>query len=215
MFSVKYSDFFVSEDFMRKGHLYLGLVSVLLLVAFPLPVWAGLATEQVKSTTDKIIAIVSDPTLKEPAQEEKKKSLIMKAVNERFDWPEMSRRCLGPHWRKLNEDQRKNFVALFSQLLERTYLDRVESYSGEKVTYTGEKVDGDYATVESTVLTRKNVDTPVVYKLKKDGDSWLVYDISIEGVSLVYNYRTQFNSILSKSSYEELVAKLKEKVAEK
>jgi phospholipid transport system substrate-binding protein len=215
MFSVKYSDFFVSEDFMRKGHLYLGLVSVLLLVAFPLPVWAGFATEQVKSTTDKIIAIVTDPTLKEPAQEEKKKSLIMKAVNERFDWPEMSRRCLGPHWRKLNEDQRKNFVTLFSQLLERTYLDRVESYSGEKVTYTGEKVDGDYATVESTVLTRKNVDTPVVYKLKKDGDSWLVYDISIEGVSLVYNYRTQFNSILSKSSYEELVAKLKEKVAEK
>lgn len=200
---------------MRKGHLYLGLVSVLLLVAFPLPVWAGLATEQVKSTTDKIIAIVSDPTLKEPAQDEKKKSLIMKAVNERFDWPEMSRRCLGPHWRKLNEDQRKNFVALFSQLLERTYLDRVESYSGEKVTYTGEKVDGDYATVESTVLTRKNVDTPVVYKLKKDGDSWLVYDISIEGVSLVYNYRTQFNSILSKSSYDKLVARLKEKVAEK
>jgi phospholipid transport system substrate-binding protein len=215
MFSVKYNDHFLSEDLMRKGHLYLGLVSVLLLVAFPLPVCAGLATEQVKSTTDKIIAIVTDPTLKEPAQEEKKKSLIMKAVDERFDWREMSRRSLGPHWRKLNEEQRKNFVTLFSQLLERTYLDRVESYSGEKVTYAGEKVDGDYATVESTVLTSKNVDTPVVYKLKKDGDSWLVYDISIEGVSLVYNYRTQFNSILSKSSYDELIAKLKEKIAEK
>jgi phospholipid transport system substrate-binding protein len=215
MFSVKYNDLFVSEDFMRRPHLYLELVSVLLLVAFPLPVWAGLATEQVKSTTDKIIAIVTDPALKEPAQEEKKKSLIMKAVDERFDWREMSRRSLGRHWAKLNEDQRKDFVTLFSQLLERTYLDRVEGYSGEKVTYTGEKVDGDYATVESTVLTRKNVDTPVVYKLKKDGDSWLVYDISIEGVSLVYNYRNQFNSILSKSSYAELVAKLKEKVAEK
>ena len=200
---------------MHTRRLHLGLVSVFLLVAFPLSVWAGLPTEQIKTTIDKIIAIVTDPALKEPSQAEKKKSLIMKAVDERFDWREMSRRSLGLHWAKLNEEERKNFVSLFSRLLERTYLDRVESYSGEKVTYTGETIDGDYATVETKVLTSKNVDTPVVYKLKKDDDSWLVYDISIEGVSLVYNYRTQFNSILSKSSYAELVAKLKEKIAEK
>jgi phospholipid transport system substrate-binding protein len=200
---------------MQKRRLYLEFVFVLLLLASPFPVWAGLPTEQIKTTTDKIIAIVTDPTLKDPSQAEKKKSLIMNAVGERFDWAEMSRRSLGPHWAKLNEEERKNFVSLFSRLLERTYLDRVESYSGEKVTYTGETIDGDYATVETKVLTSKNVDTPVVYKLKKDGGSWLVYDISIEGVSLVYNYRTQFNSILSKSSYAELVAKLKEKIAEK
>jgi phospholipid transport system substrate-binding protein len=200
---------------MRKRRLYLNLVFMLLVVGFPFSVWAGLATEQIKATTDKIISIVTDPALKEPSQAEKKKSLIMKAVNERFDWREMSRRSLGPHWAKLNEEERRNFVNLFSQLLERTYLDRVENYSGEKVTYTGEKMEGDYATVETKVLTSKNVDAPVVYRVRKEGGSWLVYDISIEGVSLVYNYRTQFNSILSKSSYAELVAKLKEKIAEK
>jgi phospholipid transport system substrate-binding protein len=201
---------------MLKKCVYLRLVCMFLVLGvYPIRAWAGLPTEQIKDTTNKIISIVTDPALKGPSQEEKKKSLIMKAVNERFDWREMSRRSLGPHWAKLSAEEKKNFESLFSQLLERTYLDRVENYSGEKVTYTGEKIEGDYATVETKVMTSKNVDTPVIYRLKKEGGSWLVYDISIEGVSLIYNYRTQFNSILSKSSYAELVAKLKEKIEEK
>ncbi len=201
---------------MHKKCQYLRLLCMFLVLgAYPIQAWAGLPTEQIKETTNKIIGIVTDPALKQPSEAEKKKSLIMKAVNERFDWLEMSRRSLGPHWAKLNEEEKKNFESLFSQLLERTYLDRVENYSGEKVTYTGEKIEGDYATVETKVMTSKNVDTPVIYRLKKEGGSWLVYDISIEGVSLIYNYRTQFNSILSKSSYAELVAKLKEKIEEK
>jgi len=182
-----------------------------ILVLVPLSAQAGTPTERVKETTDKIIAILTEADLK--GQPEKKRSLIRKAADEIFDWEEMSRRSLGPHWRKLSEEERKTFVGLFSRLLDRTYMERVEDYSGEKVFYVGENVDGDYASVEMKVLTSKNVEIPVVNKLKKNGGKWMIYDVSIEGVSLVNNYRSQFNSILSKSSFSELLEKLREKVS--
>ena len=194
---------------------WLWLVVVLVSAALPSSTYAGVPTEQLKGTTDKIISILTDPELKGPSQAEKRRGLIRKTADERFDWQEMSRRSLGRHWTKLNEEERKTFVNLFSQLLERTYMEKVEDYSGEKVTYIGDTVDGDYATVEIKVLTSKNVDIPVVNKVKKNGEQWMIYDVSIEGVSLVNNYRTQFNSILSKSSFSELLAKLREKVSEK
>ena len=199
---------------MGKRYLFLWFV-VFVLGVVPLLAFAGVPTEQIKGTTDKIISILTDPDLKGPSQAEKRRALIRKTADERFDWQEMSRRSLGRHWTKLNEEERKTFVNLFSQLLERTYMEKVEDYSGEKVTYIGDTVDGDYATVEMKVLTSKNVDIPVVNKVKKNGEQWMIYDVSIEGVSLVNNYRTQFNSILSKSSFSELLAKLREKVSEK
>jgi phospholipid transport system substrate-binding protein len=194
---------------------FLWLVVVLVLASLPLSASAGVPTEQLKGTTDKIISILTDPELKGPSHAEKRRGLIRKTADERFDWDEMSRRSLGYHWAKLDEEQRKTFVNLFSQLLERTYMEKVEDYSGEKVSYVGETIDGDYATVEIKVLTTKNVDISVINKMKKDGEEWMIYDVSIEGVSLVNNYRTQFNSILSKSSFSELLAKLREKVSEK
>ena len=195
--------------------LFLGLVVVLVVVVLPSSASAGVPTEQLQKTTDKIILILTDPELKGPSQAEKRRSLIRKTADERFDWNEMSRRSLGYHWTKLNEEERKTFVGLFSQLLERTYMEKVEDYSGEKVLYVGETVDGDYATVEMKVLTAKNVDISVINKMKKNGGEWMIYDVSIEGVSLVNNYRTQFNSILSKSSFSDLLAKLREKISEK
>lgn len=200
---------------MGKRSPFFWLTTALVLVAAPLTASAGVPTEQIKETTDKIISILADPELKGPAQAEKRRNLIRKTADDRFDWQEMSRRSLGQHWRKLSEEEKKTFVNLFSQLLERTYMEKVEDYSGEKVSYTGETIDGDYATVEMKVLTSKNVEIPVVNKMKKNGGEWMVYDVSIEGVSLVNNYRTQFSSILSKSSFAELLAKLQEKVSEK
>jgi phospholipid transport system substrate-binding protein len=200
---------------MGKHALFLVMVVILFLASVPWSASAEVPTEQLKKTTDKVILILADPGLKGPSQAEKRRALIRKIADERFDWQEMSRRSLGPHWAKLSEEEKKTFVNLFSQLLDRTYMERVEDYSGEKVSYTGEKIDGDYATVEMKVLTSKNTEVPVSNKLKRNGREWMIYDVSVEGVSLVNNYRTQFNSILSKSPFSELLAKLREKVSEK
>jgi len=173
---------------------------------------AGGPTEDVRKTTDKLIAIVSDPALKEPDKAREKATRIRKAVDERFDWEEMSKRTLARYWKRRTEREKEEFVDLFGKLLERTYLDKVEGYSGEKVLYVGERVDRNYGIVVVKIVTKKDTEILVKYKLKKKGGKWLVYDISIEGVSLVNNYRKQFNSIMTRSSYEDLVKKLRTKV---
>jgi len=187
---------------------------VMLVVSWVFPAWGGVPTEKVKDTADKIISIVSDPALKDQAKAAERRDLIRKAVDELCDWEEMSRRSLGRHWAQRSEQEKKEFVHLFGKLLERTYVDKVEGYSGEKVNYVGEKVDGDYAEVDVKIVTNKNTEIPVVYRMRAKGEKWWVYDMIIEGVSLVNNYRTQFSDMLAKSSYEGLVKKLKEKVAE-
>ncbi|HIJ21075.1 MAG TPA: ABC transporter substrate-binding protein [Deltaproteobacteria bacterium] len=165
-----------------------------------------------RDTTNKIIAIVSDPALKTPDKKKEKAGLIRAAVDERFNWEEMSKRALARHWSARTEEEKKEFIDLFGKLLERTYLDKVEGYSGEKVLYVDEVVDEKYATVSVKIVTKKDTEISVLYRVKKDGDNWLVYDISIEGVSLINNYRKQFNSIIVQNSYKELVDKLREKV---
>lgn len=178
------------------------------------PAWAGAPIEKIKSSTDKILSIVSDPAMKGQAKSGERRKLIRKVVDERFDWEEMARRSLARHWAERTDAEKKEFVTLFGNLLERTYLDKVEGYSGEKVFYQGESMDGEYATVDVKIVTTRNVEMPVRYKLRSKGNEWLVYDISIEGVSLVNNYRVQFSNILAKSPYKDLVSKLKEKSAQ-
>jgi phospholipid transport system substrate-binding protein len=199
---------------MRKESLLRIALMTTLALTWALPLWAGVPTEEVRETTDKIIAIVSDPALKDSSHEALRRERIRKAVDELCDWQEMSRRSLGRHWAQRSEQERKEFVQLFGQLLERTYIDKVEGYSGERVNYTGERTDGDYAEVDVRIMTKQNTEIAVGYKLRSKDHRWWVYDIIIEGVSLVNNYRTQFNDILSKSSFEGLVKRLKEKVAE-
>jgi phospholipid transport system substrate-binding protein len=201
---------------MRKGLFLFAVILGLLLFGLPeRAVWAGEPTDKIKDTTDKIIAIVTNPELKSPAKEPERKKLIRKAVDERFDWDEMARRSLGTAWGPRTPEEKKEFVTLYGELLERTYLERVESYSGEKVLYQGESIDQDYATVNVKIITEKNAEIPVEYRLRKKGSDWLVYDISISGVSLVNNYRVQFSSILAKGSYADLVKQLKKKVESK
>ncbi len=175
---------------------------------------AGKPTDSIRKTTDKIIGIVSDPDLKETDKRKEKDLLIRKAVDEIFDWREMSRRTLARHWRKRTEQEIKEFIDLFGKLLERTYLDKVEGYSGEEVLYKGEAVDGDYGVVKIMIITKKETEISVFYRMKKKGDDWFVYDISVGGVSLINNYRTQFNSIIVRSSFKKLMKKLKAKVEE-
>lgn len=182
-----------------------------LLVCLPGAAAAGEPTESIKYTTDKIIAVVSNPKLKAPDRSAERKKLIRKAVDERFDWEEMSRRTLARHWTGRTDQEKKQFIDLFGQLLERTYLDKVEGYSGEKVIYEGDQVEGEYAVVNVKILTQQGTEIPVMYRCRKKAD-WLVYDISIEGVSLINNYRTQFGSILAKSSFQELLDRIKARI---
>jgi phospholipid transport system substrate-binding protein len=192
--------------------LWRGIVILFLIFGISIPVMAGAPTEQIKLATDKIISIVTDVGLKEPARAEERRKLIRKVVDERFDWEEMARRSLARHWAQRTDDEKREFVSLFSDLVERTYMDKVEGYSGEKVLYEGDTVDGDYGVVKVKIVTSANTEISVEYRVRRKKDNWFVYDISIEGVSLVNNYRTQFNSIILKSSYQNLVKRLKDKL---
>ncbi|MGA2517626.1 MAG: ABC transporter substrate-binding protein [Thermodesulfobacteriota bacterium] len=197
---------------MSPAPLIRSIVPVFLIVAMALPVLAADPMDEIKQTTDKMLSIVTNPAFKTPSQTEEREKLIRQAVDERFDWDEMARRSLAIHWAKRTVEERKEFVRLFADLVERTYMKKVEDYSGEKVLYEGETKEGDYASVRVKIVTKRGEDIPVEYRLKKEKEDWFVYDVSIEGVSLVNNYRTQFNSILSQSSYENLVKRLREKV---
>jgi phospholipid transport system substrate-binding protein len=189
------------------------MVCFLLVEGIAVPLLAGEPTEQVKQTTDKILSIIKDSALKSPSKAQERRRLIRKAADERFDWEEMARRSLGRYWAQRSAEEKKEFVRLFSELVERTYMSKVEYYSGEKVQYEKETIEGELAVVKVHVITQKNEDISVDYRLLKEGNEWLIYDVSIEGVSLVNNYRTQFNSIILQSSYKNLVEKMKAKVA--
>jgi len=196
---------------MLQNYLCRTVVLLLLIFGLVAPGLAGEPTDHIRKTTDKMINILHDPVLKNNLEERRK--MLRNAVNERFDWREMAQRSLADHWKSLSEEERKEFIPLFTDLLENTYMNRIENYSGDKVNYEDEKVQGNYSLVKVTIFTDKQVEIPVVYKMKKKGQEWMIYDVSIEGVSLVKNYRQQFDSVILSSSYQGLVEKLKEKVA--
>lgn len=175
---------------------------------------AGVPTDQVKQTVDKVIDILKNKELKKPEKESERKAAIRKVVGERFDFEEMAKRSLALHWRNRTPQDKKEFVPLFSDLLERSYIKKIEKYTDEKILYKGEKIEGDYAVVDTEVITKRNVETPIEYRLLKEDAGWKVYDVVIEGVSLINNYRTQFNKIIRENSYQELVKRMKNKEEE-
>jgi len=170
--------------------------------------------DQIRQSTDQILAILKDPAFKAPDKKAERRKKIEGVVDERFNWPDMAQRSLGIHWRKRTDQEKKDFVPLYTELVRDTYMTKIEGYSGEQVHYGGEQVDGDYARVSVRIVTAKNTEIPVIYSLKKSGDQWLVYDVAVEGVRLVNNYRTQFNSMLTSMSWPEFLQKLKTKVEE-
>lgn len=172
---------------------------------------AGEPQDQFRQTTDQVLAILSDPALKSPDKTKERRELILKAIDERFDWEEMARRSLARHWAQRTPDERKEFIRLFKDLLERVYMDKVDGNSWDKVLYEGEQIDGDYAVLKVKVLTSDNQSIQVEYRMRKRDNRWLVYDFIVEGVGLVNNYRIQFNEIILKTSYQELVKRLKAK----
>ena len=183
-----------------------GIFALPLLLAAA-PALAGVPTDQLKSSIDQVIKILEDPALK--SDEPKRRAALREVASKTFDFGEAARRSLGRHWQNLGDKDRQEFTALFTDLLERGYVSRIEEYSGEKIAYTGDTADGDVATVKTKFTTKKGADIPVDYRMLKKGDRWLVYDVSVEGLSLVSNYRGQFNKIIETSSYGDLVKRMK------
>jgi phospholipid transport system substrate-binding protein len=176
---------------------------------------AGEPLEKIRQTVDDVVAVLSDEALKAPGRAEERRQKIRQAVFQRFGFDEMAQRALAQHWRKRTPEERKEFVAVFSDLLERSYIDKVESYGGGKqnILYTKETIDKDgYASVRSEIVNKRDMNVEVEYRLLQRDGNWAVYDVVIEGVSLVNNYRTQFNKIILESSYENLVKQMKLKL---
>jgi phospholipid transport system substrate-binding protein len=176
--------------------------------------WAATAQEQLKGAIDRVVATLDDPTMKGEGKAAERRAAVRKIANEIFDFPEIARRSLGRYWQPLSEAQRSEFVGLFGDLLERSYISKIELYGGEKIVYGGERMDGDLAVVSTKIITKNGTEVPIDYRLFKRGDSWKVYDVNIEGISLVSNYRTQFNKIIQTSGYNSLVDRMKAKQTE-
>ena len=185
-------------------------LAILLLVQ---PVWvaAGVPGDQVHQTTDKLLAILKDPQLKGESKKNERRDKLKELIYQRFDFTEMARRSLGSEWRRRSLEEQKEFVKLFTGLLERTYLDNIESYNGEKFQYLKEQEDNNHAQVDTKIIDNKGQEVSVNYRLHKVNGDWKVYDVVIAEISLVNNYRSQFNRVLAKSSYEELVNRMKGK----
>lgn len=171
-------------------------------------------TEQLKGAIDRVLEVLEDPALKGEARAGDRHRAVRRIADEIFDFEETARRAMAQHWRSLTPAQRNEFVDVFSDLIERAYMSKIELYSGEKIQYPSERVEGDFATVSTRLITKKGTEVPIDYRMLKRDDRWRVYDVSIEGVSLVANYRTQFNSVIRTSSYEELLRKIRSRLEE-
>jgi phospholipid transport system substrate-binding protein len=192
----------------RAGGLALTALFVLSAVS---PGWAGQAQDQLKGAIDRVVSTLESPALKGEGKAIERRQAVRKIADEIFDFNEIARRSLGRYWQPLTEPQRTEFVGLFADLLERSYISKIELYGGEKIIYSGERVEGDLATVSTKIITKNGTEVPVDYRLFKKGDRWMIYDVNIEGISLVSNYRTQFNKIIQTNGYNALVERMKTK----
>jgi len=175
--------------------------------------WAGPPADQIRLQIDHVVRILADPALKTAGRERERQAAVRKIAEEIFDVGEMTRRTLGQHWQGRTETERAEMIALFSDLLERVYFTKIANYDGEKISVLKDSVEGDQATVRTRIVTPQGTEIPVDYRMLRRGDRWVAYDIVIEGVSLVANYRAQFNKVIQTSSYRALVDKLKAKTS--
>jgi phospholipid transport system substrate-binding protein len=195
---------------LRIVHGLVVVLTVALLAAFD-PAWAGPPTEQLRGQMDRVIKVLEDPELKRDGRRVERRAAIRRLANEVFDFNETARRSLGQHWQARTPVEREQFVKLYADLLERSYIDKIELYSGERIVFLGDTIERDQATVRTRLVTKAGTEIPVDYRMHRVGERWLTYDVAMEGVSMVANYRAQFNKIILASGFQSLVSKLTEK----
>jgi len=174
---------------------------------------AGEPTTFIKSTTDAVLKVLEDPRMQGPEKQKERQDRLHQLASEAFDWPEMARRSLATHWRDRTPQQQQEFVQLFRDLVERAYMNRLEEAAAQRqdIRYLDEQGDDVRAVVKVKVVTKRNQEVPFEYRVLKSNGRWRIYDVAIEGVSLINNYRSQFNRIIASSSYDELIQKMKAK----
>ncbi len=188
---------------------------LVLLVTVAIPcgsVYAGQPIDKVKTDVEKVMALLRDSSGKGETSRAYKREGILELSDQFFDFHELSRRTMGRPWKTMTKQQRDEFIGLFRSILERAYLDRLLDYSDEKVEFRGETMLTERKATVSTVIVTKTKEVPIDYRLIRKGGDWGVYDVIVEGVSLVKNYRTQFRQILKKNTTDDLLAILKKKV---
>ncbi|HYS17193.1 MAG TPA: ABC transporter substrate-binding protein [Candidatus Binatia bacterium] len=181
-------------------------VAAALLLLAASPVWAG-PTDQLREYTDQVTKVLDDPSL----ARQDRRAAVRKIAQEAFDAAETAQRVLARHWQSRTAAEREEFTLLFADLLERTYIARMDEYGGERIRYLGESVDGNLASVRARIVTKNGTEVAIESRMNRRGERWLIYDVIIENVSLIANYRSQFDRIVRTSSYEELVRRLKTK----
>ena len=172
---------------------------------------AGEPTDLMRTTVDKVVAVLKNPGLKSAARKVDRRDQLRQVIYPRFDFAEMAKRSLGSHWRSRTPEEQQEFEELFTDLLANSYVDQIESFNDEKILYLREIMDNNHAEVSTKIISSKGEEFSVNYKLHLANGSWKVYDVVIENISLVNNYRSQFNRIITNSSYDELLRKMKEK----
>ena len=189
----------------------LSLAFLLSIACTPAQLMAGLPTDQVRQTADKVLLILQDPRLKSTDMREERRNQLRQVISRRFDFQAMAQSSLGPHLQHRGTEERRDFVELFTDLLEKTYADQIAAYNGEKIVYGRESQDKDYAEVDTKIVTTKGEEFSVNYKLRASSKEWKVYDVVIENISLVNNYRSQFHRVLANASFDDLLRKMREK----
>jgi len=174
---------------------------------------AGAPLDLVRTTVDRAIQILKDPKLSSPDKKKERVDRLREALDAIFDYEEMAKRALGYHWRQRTRAEQEEFVKLFREFLQRVYSDKIGLYGGEQVRFGREVMDDEFAQVESTIIQPKGEEIAVVYKLRQVNAQWKVYDAIVENISVVNNYRSQFDRVISSSSYEALVKRLRGKAA--
>lgn len=180
-----------------------------LTLTIPTLALAGEPAERLRQHVDQVVRILQDPSLAKAGGAHARRASIRKVAESLFDLRETTKRCLGHHWQTRSIEERDEIVRLFGDLLERSYISKVELYNGEKVMILNDSIDGEYATVRTRVVTRQGSEFAVDYRMLHRNDAWYAYDVVIEGISLVANYRAQFNRVIQGSSYQDLVRKLR------
>ncbi len=188
------------------------LVSALLALMIAGSATAGAPREQIQDAIEKVTATLKDPNFKSEAKKKERLDQLRKVIFPKFDFTEMAKRSLGANWQRRSPDEQREFVKLFTDLIENSYADNLASYDGEKVTITSEKQeDKEHAQVDTKIITKKSEEFSVNYRLLQSGNDWKIYDVVIENISIVNNYRSQFNRVIAKSSFEDLMQKMKAK----
>ena len=190
-----------------------GVLMLLLATAAPTPTPTDAPVQELRNRVDRAVQALSDPSLKGASKVPERRARVRKIADEIFDFNEMAKRALGVHWQQLQPAERERFVRTFADLLDRAYFEKIDSYNGEKVQYLPPKLEADQATVQTRVTTDKGTEIPVDYRMINEGGHWMVYDVIIEGVSLVSNYRAQFDRIIRTGSVADLLRRMEAQVA--